>query len=684
MRNSGDIEHRIRRLRVELREHNYRYYILDAPVIPDAAYDVLLRELDQLEAKLGQPIPPDSPTQTVGAPVSKKFATRKHGAPMLSIKDAMADEEVEAFVRRVTDTLTGKSPHFLVEPKIDGLAVNLRYERGVLTIAATRGDGSVGEDVTDNVRAIADIPWHLQGENIPDVLEVRGEVYMSKAAFAQLNAAQKEAGDKIFANPRNAAAGCLKQINAKVTAKRSLSFFAYGAGLGNHDLAGSQSSLMDDFKVMGFAVQAYRLLDSTASLMKYYRQWIELRPSLPYEIDGLVYKVNDFNLQEELQERLGVRLRSPQWAIAHKFPAEEVETKVHNITWQVGRTGVITPVAEMKPVKVAGAVVSRATLHNIDEMTRKDIRAGDRIVIRRAGDVIPEVVRRLVDADDVKRGAAPEIPGTCPDCGSHVEVDEIEVAIRCSGGLSCPSQLKERLKHFASRGAMDIEGMGGKLIEMLVDEQKDSPLKLHSISDIYALDLNLLHGREGFGDKKITNLKAALEVSKQRSLPRFLFALGIPHVGEATANEISGRLSSMDAIQAVDEEEWEKRVRGNGIGAEIINSMRSFFKEAHNQNVLEALRARGVWPAPLAAKTVAVSHLLTGKTVVVTGALESMGRSAAEEKLRDLGAKPAGSVSNNTDLVVAGSGAGAKLGKAKQLGIKIITEDIFLELLGGR
>jgi len=678
LRNPGDIEHRIRRLRIELREHNYRYYILDAPVISDAEYDALMRELEDLESRSGLPVPGDSPSRQVGAPPSPTFNPHAHGEPMLSLANAFSEQEVLSFDRRLRQLLNGKRFSYIAEPKIDGLAVNLCYEDGRLLYAATRGDGATGEDISDNVRTVSDIPWSLK-RNISGRLEIRGEVYMSRSEFSELNRRQESAHEKAFANPRNAAAGSLRQLDPKITARRPLHFFAYGVGLGGNVLGDLQSCVLDALHDLGFPVQPYRILKDAESLLRHYRILKDKRNDFPYEIDGVVYKVNECALQKDL----GAVARSPRWAIAHKFPAEEVETKLQKIIWQVGRTGVITPVAAMKPVKVAGAMVSRATLHNIHEITRKDIRSSDRIVIRRAGDVIPEIVRRLVDADDVQRGAAPEIPGICPDCGSHVEVDELEAAIRCSGGLSCPSQLKERLKHFASRGAMDIEGMGGKLIEILVDEQSDSPLKLHSISDIYALDLNLLHGREGFGDKKITNLKAALEVSKQRSLPRFLFALGIPHVGEATANEISERLLSMDTIQAVDEEDWEKKVRGGGIGPEIINSMRSFFKEAHNQKELEALRARGVWPAPLAAKAMAVSHSLTGKTVVVTGALESMSRSAAEAKLRDLGAKPAGSVSKNTDLVVAGSGAGSKLSKAKQLGVKVIAEDVFLELLGG-
>jgi len=678
------ITRQIRCLRSALKEHNYRYYILDTPVIPDVEYDRLLRSLDQLEIEYGEPVPEDSPTRTIGASVTDKFSSRKHELPMLSIEDAFSDEEVDAFVRRITRTLAGRTPDFLVEPKIDGLAVNLRYEEGALTMAATRGDGSTGEDVTDNIRTISAIPWQLSGGEVPGLLEVRGEVYMSRAAFKQLNSVREAAGGKIFSNPRNAAAGCLKQIDARVTAKRPLGFFAYGAGLGSDLLAGSQRVLLDRLEVMGFTVQPYRLLNGTTALLKYYRQWLErMRSLLPYEIDGLVYKVNDFSLQGVLQERLGVRLRSPQWAIAHKFPAEEVETTVQQIIWQVGRTGVITPVAEMEPVTVAGAVVSRATLHNIDEMTRKDIRSGDRVVIRRAGDVIPEVVRRLPEAQDLPRGVAPGIPGRCPDCGAHVEVDELEVAVRCSAGLSCPAQLKERVKHFASRGAMDISGMGSKLIEMLVDEPEESPLKLRSISDIYALDFDLLNGRTGFGGKKISNLKRAVKVSRQCSLSRFLFALGIPHVGEATASELAGRLLTMDAVQAVERKGWVDMLSGGGIGPEIVNSLQSFFREAHNQDVLKALKNRGVWPDAVVPTVAAAGHQLAGKSVVVTGSLESMSRLQAEEELRALGARPVGSVSGNTHLLVAGVGAGSKLDKARQLGITVIDEQDFLLLIRG-
>jgi len=664
---------RIRQLRIELTEHNYRYYVLDDPGISDAEYDRLLRELEQLEIELGEPVPDDSPTRTVGAPVSRVFEPRKHLQPLLSLANAFSDEEILDFDRRIRQ-LVGDVPfRYIAEPKIDGLAVNLRYENGSLISAATRGDGTTGEDVTDNVRTIRDIPWHLDGGDIPPLLEIRGEIYMGKDAFARLNEVQQESGDKVFANPRNAAAGSLRQLDAKVTAKRSLSFFAYGAGEGGSSLAVSQSGLLERLREQKFAVQKYELLDGVEELLEHYRRWIELRPSNPYEIDGLVYKVDDFALQDEI----GAVSRSPRWAIAHKFPAEEVETRVTQIIWQVGRTGVITPVAEMAPVKVGGVTVSRATLHNIDELARKDVREGDHVIVRRAGDVIPEVVR-IVEGQ-ATRHVPPMIPSLCPVCGAHAFREEGEAALRCSGGLSCPAQVRERLKHFVSRGGMDIEGMGEKLIEMLADEPDDSPLRLRTVSDIYRIDFDLLAGREGFGEKKIANLKAAVVKSKSRPLPKFLFALGIRHVGEATAIALAEKFLSMEAIAGADSESLQQV---DDVGPEVAASVLDFFAEEHNRQVLDELKDIGAWPKALEAKVIDASHPLAGKTVVLTGTLESIGRSEAQAKLRELGAKPAGSVSKKTDLVIAGANAGSKLAKALELGIEVADEAKLLEWLG--
>ncbi|MDX8412118.1 MAG: NAD-dependent DNA ligase LigA [Mariprofundaceae bacterium] len=666
----------LRSLRAQLRDHNYRYYVLDDPVISDAEYDALLRQLDQAEQASGLPVPEDSPTLLIGAQPSTAFTPRQHGEPMLSLANAFSDDEMLAFDKRIRQALEDRFFSYIAEPKIDGLAVNLCYRDGHLDYAATRGDGVTGEDVSDNVRTIApDIPWHLPGD-APPWFEVRGEVYIRKEDFARLNERQEEQDQKVFANPRNAAAGSLRQLDARITDQRPLRFFAYGVGQGGEELGDTQSELLQRLRDFGFAVQDEQVLPGMDAVLAHFRQALAGRSDLAYEIDGVVYKLNE----RPLQVLLGAVARSPRWALARKFPAEQEKTVVTHIEWQVGRTGAITPVAEMLPVKVAGVMVSRATLHNVHEMTRKDVRSGDKVVVRRAGDVIPEVVRRLIERD-INRGATPEIPSKCPDCGAHVEVDNVEVAIRCSGGLSCPAQLKEGLKHFVSRSAMDIEGMGQKLVELLVDEPEDSQLKLRSISDIYGLDFDLLNDCEGFGDKKVANLKAAVEASKSRPLPKFLFALGILHVGEATALALSEHFSSMENIQSAS---FENLQNVEDVGPEVAASVRSFFEETYNQQVLAALKARGVWPEPLVVKKVDAKHFLAGKTIVVTGTLESMSRSEAEAKLRELGAKPTGTVSKKTDLVVAGPGAGSKLDKAKQLDVKVIAENGFLELLRDR
>jgi DNA ligase (NAD+) len=662
----------VQKLRAELTDHNYRYYLLDSPSIPDAEYDQKLRELERLEGRLGEPVPVDSPTQTVGAPLSHVFESREHRTPLLSLANAFSDEEVQEFSRRLQELSDGRSFNYIVEPKIDGLAVNLRYEHGHLTVAATRGDGKAGEDVTDNVRTIADIPWQLNAKDVPELLEVRGEVYMSKTSFESLNSQQVKKGEKIFANPRNAAAGSLRQLDAKVTARRRLNFFAYGAGAGAESLATTQSELMERLALFGFAIQTFERCSDVEALLDSYQRWQERRATLPYEIDGLVYKVDTFDLQEEI----GAVSRSPRWAIAHKFPAEEVITRVEKIIWQVGRTGVITPVAEMKPVKVAGVMVSRATLHNIQELQRKDVREGDEVVIRRAGDVIPEVVR--VVAVDGERAPIITAPDFCPVCGSHVEQSEAEVAIRCSGGLSCSAQLKERLKHFVSRGAMDIEGMGEKLIEMLTDEPEESPLKLKSVANIYSMDFDAFVGREGFGEKKIENLKQAVEASRQQPLPKFLFALGIRHVGEVTAISLSEAFCSMEAIMDADMESLQAV---DDVGPEVAASVRSFFEEAHNRDVLKALKESGTWPESIETKEIPGDHPLAGKIVVLTGTLSQIKRSDAQAGLRKLGAKPTGSVSKNTDLVIAGENAGSKLSKAEALGIQVVDEAQLMEWL---
>ncbi|MBF0281465.1 MAG: NAD-dependent DNA ligase LigA [Zetaproteobacteria bacterium] len=664
----------IERLRIALKEHNYRYYILDDPIIEDAEYDRLLRVLAALEQQSSAPIPSDSPTQTVGAPISATFTERKHGAPLLSLANAFDDHEVQEFDRRVRDGLQADAVEYVIEPKIDGLAVNLRYERGVLVCAATRGDGTVGEDVTDNVRTIADIPWQFKADAgaampLPEVLEVRGEVYMSKAAFFALNQRQEEHGQKLFANPRNAAAGSLRQLDAKITAQRSLSFFAYGVGLGAEALADSHAQLLQQLHGYGFAIQAFERVNGAAALMASYQQWQERRPHFPYEIDGLVYKVN--RLVEQL--RLGQIARSPRWAIAHKFPAEEVETVVEAIVWQVGRTGVLTPVAEMSPVAVGGVMVARATLHNFNELQRKDVRVGDRVAIRRAGDVIPEVVRVIFTLGHA-RAASETLPVQCPVCGAHVVHVEGEAAIRCSGALACPAQIKEALSHFVSRGAMNIEGLGAKLIAQLVDAGM-----VQSAADLYRLDWTVLAQWPGMGIKKIENLHAAIDASKKCTLAHLLFALGIRQVGQATAESLAQHFLTLEAIAAASDDALQEVA---DVGIEVANSILQFFSEAHNRRVIEALLQCGVAPQPVARIVAHHDHPLAGKTVVLTGTLTQIKRAQATEKLRALGAKPASAVSAKTDWVIAGEAAGSKLKKAVELNIPIVDEQVLLQWLG--
>jgi DNA ligase (NAD+) len=665
--NRNALLQRINSLRTELKEHNYRYYTLDAAVVPDAEYDRLLRQLEKLEGELDEPVPHDSPTQTIGAIPSQTFTAREHGEPLLSLANAFDEEEVEAFVRRIGEGTGEEKFSFIIEPKVDGLAVNLRYEQGVLAVAATRGDGTTGEDVTDNVRTIAGIPWHLKaGEMLfPDVLEVRGEVYMSKAAFAELNERQDAEGASPFANPRNAAAGSLRQLDAKVTKQRALRFFAYGVGLGGQELAVNQSGLLDRLKDFGFAVQQTTMADDVGTLLERYQLLLEQRSSMPYEIDGVVYKLNDY----ALQNRLGAVARSPRWAIAHKFPAEEVKTTVKEIIWQVGRTGVITPVADLQPVSVGGVVVSRATLHNVDELKRKQVYAGAQVIVRRAGDVIPEVVK-AVEVDDHVH--FPEPPDHCPVCNASVFRIEGEVAIRCSGGLSCSAQLKERLRHFVSRGAMDIEGMGEKLVARLVDEGK-----LADVADLYEFDYASLSEWQGMGEKKIANILAAIEQSKQRPLARFLHALGIRHVGAATAAGLAVHFGELDALMRADE---EALIEVPDVGPEVAASIHSFFAESHNRDVIHRLLDVGV--KPVAPELEVSDHPLAGKTVVLTGSFETIQRRVAQEQLRALGARPSGSVSKNTDVVVAGAKAGSKLSKARELGIEVVDEAQLMNWLG--
>ncbi|MBL1353208.1 MAG: NAD-dependent DNA ligase LigA [Zetaproteobacteria bacterium] len=655
------IKDEVQALRVQIKEHNYRYYILNEPSISDADYDVLFRKLEALEQRLGEPIPSDSPTEMVGAPISQAFTPCEHIMSLLSLANAFDTEEVQAFHQRIAEMLDSDDYDYIVEPKIDGLAVNLRYESAVLVSAGTRGDGRVGENVTDNVRTIADIPWRLEGENIPDVLEIRGEVYMSKASFQALNQSQDLAGEKPFANPRNASAGSLRQLDARITAQRKLSFFAYGVGMGGKGWVRSQTELFECLHGLGFPVQDYRLFSNIEDVLQYYEAFKTKRSELPYDIDGLVFKLNDFSLQDEV----GFVARSPRWAIAHKFPAEEALTTVEKVIWQVGRTGVITPVAVMLPVSVGGVMVSRATLHNTQELQRKDVREGDQVWIRRAGDVIPEIVRVVDDKAHLQRLPV-AIPDVCPECSALIVQEEGQIAIRCSGGLSCPAQLKERLSHFVSRHGMDIEGLGEKLIARMVDEDL-----IHDIASLYDLDFSTLATWSGMGEKKITNLQQSITASQHPDLAHFLYALGMRHVGQTTARNLAEALGTWEHVRDADE---AALLAISDVGAEVAASIQSFFKEAHNIEILQRLCDLGVRPQTCVVKARPKDHPLSGKRVVLTGSFEHIKRSDAQQQLRDLGAKPSGSVSKNTDIVIAGEKAGSKREKAEALGVKIVGE----------
>ncbi len=662
------ISQRIHALRGMLKGHNYRYYVLDDPQITDAEYDKLLRELSDLEQQLGEPVPDDSPTQTVGFKPDTAFKSRKHAVPMLSLANAFSDEEISEFLQRHQDILADDAKiEYIAEPKVDGLAINIYYEFGQMVFAATRGDGVTGEDVTDNIRSVAGIPWSLSGD-VPQQFEVRGEVYMSKASFEALNQKQMEAGEKPFANPRNAAAGSLRQLDASITASRKLSFFAYATGLNGEQFASRQNELLQKLAEQGFATQETALLSDESAMFKHYQTWIEKRPTLDYEIDGIVFKVNDF----KQQHLLGAVARSPRWAIAYKFPAEEVETIVQAITWQVGRTGVITPVANMKPVNVAGVMVSRATLHNIQELARKDVRVGDRVLIRRAGDVIPEVVKSLSSGEDNRAEPTPT-PEQCPVCGAAVEQEEGEAAIRCTGGLSCSAQLKERIKHFVSRDGFDIEGFGSKLAEALVDKGL-----VKTIADVFALDFDTLATWEGMGDKKITNLEQGIESRKHIALSRFIYALGIRHVGQATANALAKHFKTLDALEHANE---EALIEINDVGQEVAASLIHFFAEPHNQQVLQQMFEYGVQVLDDETPEMDGNHPLAGKTVVITGSFSDIKRAQAKILLQQLGAKVASAVSKNTDILIAGEKAGSKLKKAEELGVLVVEEAQLLDWL---
>ena len=668
---------RTQNLRNEIGRHDYLYYVLDAPEVPDSEYDRLFRELQALESEYPELISPDSPTQRVGGQPVDAFSSVEHRQPMLSLNNAFEEDEAAAFDRRVREALGLDLIEYAVEPKFDGLAISLVYEHGVLVQAATRGDGSTGEDVTANIRTIRAIPMHLETPFPPSLLEVRGEVLMMKRDFERLNQQQEANGDKLFANPRNAAAGSLRQLDPRITAKRPLSFFAYGLGATEGIPAvATHSASMDYLAELRLPVANERsTVSGLAGLLAYYRHIGEQRPSLPYDIDGVVYKVNNLRQQQEL----GFVSRAPRFAIAHKFPAQEALTMVEAIDVQVGRTGAITPVARLKPVFVGGVTVTNATLHNQDEIDRKDIRVGDTVSVRRAGDVIPEVVRVLPErrsADALPYNLLNAIDHACPVCGSHVIRLDDEAVARCSGGLYCAAQRKQAILHFASRRAMDIEGLGDKLVEQLVDAGLVSHLP-----DLYRLNLPILASLDRMGEKSARNILDALDKSLHVGLSRFIYALGIRNVGEATAKDLARHFGRLEDLMAADAPTLQQ-VRD--VGPIVAESIAEFFAEQHNRETIMQLLAAGVVLQESQGTSYENIGILAGKNLVLTGTLPTLARDQATQLIEEAGGKVVGSVSKKTDYVIAGVDAGSKLTKARELGIATLDEAGLLELLASK
>lgn len=662
------LQQQIDTLRQDLRRYEYEYHVLDNPTIPDAEYDRLFHQLKALEAAHPELITADSPTQRVGAKPLSGFAQIRHEIPMLSLDNAFSDEEFYAFVKRIEDRLI-RLPDpltFCCEPKLDGLAVSILYVNGVLTQAATRGDGTTGEDITANIRTIRNIPLQLLMDNPPARLEVRGEVFMPHEGFERLNQQALEKGEKTFANPRNAAAGSLRQLDPKITSKRPLVLNAYGIGIAEGvDLPNTHYDRLQWLKSIGIPVNPeIRLCNGTDEVLDFYRDIQNKRSSLGYDIDGTVLKINDI----ALQEKLGFISKAPRWAIAYKFPAQEELTRLNDVEFQVGRTGAITPVAKLEPVFVAGVTVSNATLHNGDEIERLDIAIGDTVVIRRAGDVIPQIIGVLHDRRPAD--ARPIIfPKTCPVCDSAIVRIEGEAVARCTGGLFCAAQRKEALKHFVSRKAMDIDGVGGKLIEQLVDREL-----IHTPADLFKLDLTTLTRLERMGTKSAENALASLEKAKNTTLARFIFSLGIREVGEATALNLANHFKTLEALQNADLEALQQVP---DVGEVVANRILAFWHEPHNVAVVNDLIAQGVHWETVETKEV-TENRFKGKTVVLTGTLTQMGRNEAKALLQDMGAKVSGSVSAKTDFVIAGDAAGSKLTKAQELGVAVLTEEEFL------
>jgi DNA ligase (NAD+) len=660
-------------LREELRAHDHRYYVLAEPSVPDSEYDRLMQELRALEAANPELVTADSPTQRVAGAPAAGFRQVRHAVPMLSLDNAFNEQDLKDFDRRVRERLECDTVDYAAEPKLDGLAVSLLYRGGQLVQGATRGDGSTGEDVTANIRTIRSVPLRLSGQGYPDTLEVRGEVFMPRAGFQELNRGAEQRGERSFANPRNAAAGSLRQLDSRITARRPLEIFCYA--LGEHSggtLATRQSELLAQLAEWGLRVCPERqLVVGVDGCRDYYRQLGARREQLDYEIDGVVYKVD--SLAD--QARLGTLSRAPRWAIAHKFPAQEALTRVLAIEVQVGRTGAITPVAKLEPVQVGGVTVTSATLHNAAEVERKDVRVGDTVYVRRAGDVIPEVVKVVPERRPAKSEPF-RLPERCPACGSAVIRAEGEVVARCTGGLVCRAQRKQALKHFVSRRAMDVDGLGDKLIEQLVEQDL-----VRDPAALYRLDAATLSALERMGEKSAENLLQALARSRDSSLPRFLFALGIREVGETTARQLAEHFGSLQRIVAASESELQAVA---DVGPIVAAHVHAFFREPHNLEVIERLREAGVtWPEN-EGRPAEEPLPLAECTFVLTGSLSSMTRDEAKTALQALGAKVAGSVSKNTSYVVAGDKAGSKLAKAQELGIRVLDEEAFTALLASR
>ena len=667
----ADIVKRAAYLKQELLRHNQLYYVQAAPEVPDAEYDRLFRELQELEAQYPALDRSDSPTQRVGGEAINAFNQVAHSVPMLSLDNAFNREELEAFHKRIGDRIGVSQIEYCAEPKFDGLAVSLLYEQGRLIRGATRGDGQVGEEITHNVKTIHSIPLKLHGDSLPERVEVRGEIFMPKRSFQLLNERQQERGEKLFANPRNAAAGSLRQLDPKITAQRGLVFSAYGIGeISAWQLPETQFELLQQLNAWGTQVNPLvQAVSDVSGCQAYYERMQQQRDKLEFEVDGVVFKVN----QRALQQQLGTVSRAPRWAIAYKFPPEEELTVVEAIEVQVGRTGALTPVARLQPVHVGGVTVTNATLHNQDEIDRKDVRVGDTVIIRRAGDVIPEVVSVILN----KRPGQTHkfhLPSHCPECGSIARREPEQAVVRCTGQLICPAQLKQGIKHFVSRTAMDIDGMGTKLVDQLVDSEL-----IHTAADIYFLTLEQLSSLARMGEKSANNLLAAIESSKETTLGRFLFALGIREVGEATAHTLANHFASLPALQQAD---LESLLAVPDVGPVVADHIKQFFQEPHNQQVIEKLLAAGIhWPE-VTQKQIIQENPFNNKTVVLTGTLNALSRQEAKQRLQAAGAKVTGSVSAKTDFVVAGENAGSKLTKAEELGVTVIDESTMLQWLG--